>query len=152
MRLSTQESPWAEGQVPTGGRVVGLSLDLATEHWRHERPTIDWMGGTAQDPMYRDVGDIVASGLAVGGGVVYFTAVGSGQLMAVDAASGGLLWQADIGPVFAGPALSRGRVYVGGGNTLFSPIPAEALFPRKYTGSVSCFGLPDDESKAPTRN
>jgi hypothetical protein len=59
--------------------------------------------------MYRDVGDLVASGIAVGNGVVYFTAVGSGKLVALDAATSAVLKEVDLGPVFAGPSLSRGR-------------------------------------------
>jgi hypothetical protein len=96
--------------------------------------------------MYRDVGDVVASGIAVGNGVAYFTAVGSGKLIALDASTGKVLKEIDIGPVFAGPSLSRGRVYVGGGNTLFSPSDFECFFPKQYTGSVRCFGLPDEDA------
>jgi outer membrane protein assembly factor BamB/dienelactone hydrolase len=145
VRLATQDSPLAAGQVPTGGRVTATSLDLATEHWRHERPKIPEMGGKPGKPMYRDVGDVVASGIAVGNGVAYFTAVGSGKLIALDTSTGKVLKEIEIGPVFAGPSLSRGRVYVGGGNTLFTPIEPECFFPKKYTGSVQCFGLPDEE-------
>jgi outer membrane protein assembly factor BamB len=126
----------------TGGRVTATSIDLTTERWRHERPKIPEMGGKPGKPMYRDVGDVVASGIAVGNGVIYFTAVASGKLIALDAASGAVLKEITIGPVFAGPSLSRGRVYVGGGNTLFTPSPFECFFPKKYTGSVQCFGLP----------
>lgn len=93
--------------------------------------------------MYKDVGDVVASGIAVGNNVVYFTAVGSGKLIALDAATGKVLKEIEIGPVFAGPSLSRGRVYVGGGNTLFTPRDFECFFPKKYTGCVRCFSLPD---------
>ncbi len=142
VRLATQALSFMPGQVPTGGRVTATSLDLATERWRHERPKIAEMGGKPGKPMYRDVGDIVASGLAVGNGVVYFTAVGSGKLIALDAANGKVLKAIEIGPVFAGPSLSRGRVYIGGGNTLFTPSEFECFFPKKYTGSVQCFGLP----------
>src|SRR5205085_1277671 len=131
VRLATQASPLAPGQVPTGGRVTATSADLATERWRHERPTIPAMGGTPGNPMYRDAGDVVASGIAVGNGVAYFTAVGSGKLVALDAATGKVLKETDLGPVFAGPALSRGRVYAGGGNTLWSPGEAECFFPKK---------------------
>jgi outer membrane protein assembly factor BamB len=143
LRLGTQASPLAAGQLPTGGRVTATSVDLGTERWRHERPKIPAMGGTRDKPLYRDVGDVVASGIAVGNGVAYFTAVGSGRLIALDATTGKLLREIDIGPVWAGPALSRGRVYVGGGNTLFTPGEFECFFPKKYTGSVRCFGLPD---------
>ncbi len=146
VRLATQASPYAS-QGPTGGRVTATSIDLATERWRHERPKIPEMGGKPGKPMYRDVGDVVASGIAVGNGVVYFTAVGSGKLIALDAATGALLKEITIGPVFAGPSLSRGRVYVGGGNTLFTPSEYECFFPKKYTGSVQCFGLPGKDKE-----
>ncbi len=150
VRLATQASATAAGQVPTGGRVTAVSMDLATERWRHERPKIAAMGGTPEKPMYRDVGDVVASGIAVGNGVAYFTAVGSGKLVALDTANGAVLKEIDIGPVWAGPSLSRGRVYVGGGNTLFSDSESECFFPKQYTGSVRCFGLPGkDEVDAP---
>jgi outer membrane protein assembly factor BamB/dienelactone hydrolase len=147
LRLGTQDSPLASGQVPTGGRVTATSVDLATERWRHERPNIPAMGGTPEKPMYKDVGDVVASGIALGNGVAYFTAVGSGKLIALDAATGKVSKEIDLGPVWAGPSLSRGRVYVGGGNTLFGPRESECFFPKKYTGTVRCFGLPEaDES------
>jgi outer membrane protein assembly factor BamB len=142
LRLGTQPSPLAARQFPTGGRVTATSVDLGTEHWRHERPKIPAMGGTPDKPTYRDVGDVVASGIAVGNGVVYFTAVGTGRLIALDAASGEVLKEIELGPVFAGPSLSRGRVYIGGGNTLFSPREYECYFPKQYTGSVRSFGLP----------
>ncbi len=142
LRSATQDSPFARGQVPTGGRVTATSIDLASERWRHERPTVPEMGGTPGRPMYRDVGDVVASGIAVGNGVAYFTAVGSGKLVALDAATGAVLKEIVLGPVWAGPSLSRGRVYVGGGNTLFSTNEYECFFPKQYFGSVRCFGLP----------
>jgi glucose dehydrogenase len=142
LRSGTQDSPFARRQVPTGGRVTATSMDLASERWRHERPKIPEVGGTPGNPMYRDVGDVVGSGIAVGNGVVYFTAVGSGKLVALDAATGAVLKEIVLGPVWAGPSLSRGRVYVGGGNTLFSPNEYECFFPKQYTGSVRCFGLP----------
>src|SRR5262249_55591842 len=90
-------------------------------------------------------GDVVASGIALGNGVAYFTAVGSGKLIALDATTGKVLKEIDLGPVWAGPSLSRGRVYVGGGNTLFGPSEFECFFPKKYTGSVHCFGLPGED-------
>jgi len=142
LRLGTQASPLSAGQVPTGGRVTATSADLATERWRHERPKIAQIGGTPGKLMYRDVGDAVGSGVAVGNGVAYFTAVGSGKLVALDAATGVVLKEVDLGPVFAGPSLSRGRVYVGGGNTLWSPGAYESYFPKRSTGGVRSFGLP----------
>lgn len=143
VRLATQVVSFAPWQVPTAGRVTATSVDLTRELWRHERPKIPEMGGKPGKPLYRDVGDVVASGIAVGNGVVYFTTVGSGKLIALDAATGVILKEITLGPVFAGPSLSRGRVYVGGGNTLFTPSAFECFFPKKYTGSLQCFGLPD---------
>jgi hypothetical protein len=145
IRLGTQDRPLASGQAPTGGRVTATSVDLAIERWRHERPKIAVMGGAPGKPKYKDVGDIIGSGLAVGNGVVYFTTVGSGKLIALDAESGSLLKEIDLGPVFCGPSLSRGRVYVGSGNTLWGPRETENFFPKKFTGSVQCFGLPGED-------
>ena len=143
IRLGTQAGPLSLGQVPTGGRVTATSIDLTTERWRHERPTIPVMKGRFGLPTYRNVGDIVGSGIAVGNGVAYFTTVGSGKLIALDAATGELLREFDLGPVFAGPSLSRGRIYVGGGNTLWNHTDFECYFPKQYTGCVRCFGLAD---------
>jgi polyvinyl alcohol dehydrogenase (cytochrome) len=143
LRLGTQATALAPDQLPTGGRVTATSLDLNVERWRHERPRIPEIGGTPEKPMYRDVGDVVASGIAVGNGVVYFTAVGSGKLIALDAGTGSVLKEFSLGPVWSGPSLSRGRVYVGTGNTLFTPDNAyETFFPKQHTGTVRCFGLP----------
>ena len=43
--------------------------------------------------------------LSLDHGVAYFTAVGSGKLLALDAATGAVLKEIALGPVFAGPAL-----------------------------------------------
>ena len=73
---------------------------------------------------------------AIGTSVVYFTTVASGKLVALDAVSGSVLKELDLGPVWSGPSVSRGRVYVGTGNLLFSPGPQEAYFPKSATGTV----------------
>jgi hypothetical protein len=45
--------------------------------------------------------------------------------------------------VWCGPSVSRGRVYVGSGNVLFSPDdPREAFFPKRSAGTLYSFGLP----------
>jgi hypothetical protein len=119
------------------------------------------MAGTPERPIHYERGDIVGSGIAVGNGVAYFTAAGSEKLVALDTATGAVLREIEIGPVFCGPSLSHGRVYVGGGNTVFTgprdprkeaPVSTErqtgGLFPLQIIGSVKCFGLPDDEAKA----
>ena len=103
------------------------------------------IGGPPPKPTYTNVGDPVASGIAVANGVIYFTTVASGKLVALDAATGAMLNEIDLGPVWSGPSVSRGRVYVGTGNTLFSPMDYEAFFPKKYTGELYSFGLPGDD-------
>ncbi len=145
IRLATQETPAASGSAPTGGRVVAISLDGRTERWRHERALVASLGGPPPKPVFTDVGDPVASGIAVANGVLYFTTVASGKLVALDIADGRVLKELDLGPVWSGPSVSRGRVYVGTGNTLFSPSPGEAFFPKSSTGVLHSFGLPGDD-------
>jgi polyvinyl alcohol dehydrogenase (cytochrome) len=143
--LGSQEKPAESGAPPTGGRVVAISLDTKSELWRHERPKVASIGGPPPKPTYTNVGDPVASGIAVANGVVYFTTVASSKLVALDAGTGALLKEIDLGPVWSGPSVSRGRVYIGTGNTLFSPADYESFFPKKYTGELYSFGLPGDD-------
>jgi polyvinyl alcohol dehydrogenase (cytochrome) len=145
LRLASQETQAAGAVPPTGGRVVALSPDTRTERWRHERPKVASVGGPPPKPAYTAVGDPVASGVAVANGVVYFTTVVSGKLVALDAATGAVRKEIDLGPVWSGPSVSRGRVYVGTGNTLFTPMEFEAYFPKKFTGVVYSFGLPGED-------
>jgi glucose dehydrogenase len=133
------------GGPVTGGRVVALSLDLRTERWRHERPKVASLGGPLPKPVFTNAGDPVASGLAVANGVVYFTTVASGKLVALDSSTGTLLKEIDLGPVWSGPSVSRGRVYVGTGNILITPGENEEFFPKKDTGAVYSYGLPGDD-------
>jgi polyvinyl alcohol dehydrogenase (cytochrome) len=148
LRLMAQERPVDSIVPPTGGRVVALSPDTRTERWRHERPKVASLGGPKPKPRYTDVGDPVASGVAVANGVVYFTTVASGKLVALDAATGAVLKEIDLGPVWSGPSVSRGRIYVGTGNTLFVPYDIEAYFPKKYIGVLYSFGLPGEDEVA----
>ena len=69
----------------------------------------------------------------------------SGAAAGVDASTGALLKEFDLGPVWSGPSVSRGRVYSGSGNTQLSPTPEEAFFPKRYSGTLYCFGLPGDD-------
>ena len=115
---------------PEGGRVVSLSANLATEHWRHERPMIRVPGYHGGDP--------VASGIALGGGVACFTTTVSEQLVVVDASTGQLLRSIHVGTVWAGPSISRGRIYVGSGSILF--------LKKQTTGTLYSFGLPGEDS------
>jgi outer membrane protein assembly factor BamB len=87
----------------------------------------------------------VASGIALANGVVFFTTVASGKLVALDADTGTVLKAVELGPVWSGPSVSRGRVYVGTGNTLFSPMDYEVFFPKKYNGVLYSFGLPGSD-------
>jgi outer membrane protein assembly factor BamB len=144
-RMVNQEKQSDGALPPTGGRVVAISADTRTEHWRHERPKVASLGGPPPKPVYKDVGDPVASGIAVANGVVYFTTVASGKLVVLDATAGALLKEFDLGPVWSGPSVSRGRVYVGTGNTLFNPADWEAYFPKRRTGVLYSFGLPGED-------
>ena len=65
--------------------------------------------------------------------------------MALDALTGKLLKEIDLGPVWTDPSVSRGRVYVGSGNTLFNPPDFEAYFPKRYSGTVFSIGLPGED-------
>lgn len=143
--LGSQEKAADSGVPPTAGRVVAISLDTKTERWRHERPKVASLGGPPPKPVFKDVGDLVASGVAVANGVVYFTGVAGGKLVALDAASGTVLKEIEIGPVWSGPSVSRGRVYVGTGNTLFNAADYEAFFPKRFTGTLYSFGLPGED-------
>jgi polyvinyl alcohol dehydrogenase (cytochrome) len=143
--LASLAPPVPKGGPLSGGRVVAISLDTQSERWRHERPKVPSLGGPPPKAVYTDAGDPVASGIAVAGGVVYFTAVASGKLVALDAASGNVLKEIELGPVWSGPSVSRGRVYIGTGNTQFSPADSETFLPKKYTGVVYSFGLPSQD-------
>jgi outer membrane protein assembly factor BamB len=146
LRLATNADRRLRYWPPTGGRVVSISLDTSKENWRHERPKVKAVGGTKEKPAYTDVGDPVASGIALANGVAYFTTTVSNKLVAVDMASGKVLIEIDLPPVWCGPTVSRGRVYVGTGNLLFAPgNPQEDYFPKSALGSVYSFGLPGED-------
>jgi outer membrane protein assembly factor BamB len=145
LRMGSLEKAAESANPPTSGRVVALGLDLHAERWRHERPKLDSIGGPPPKTVYRNVGDPVASGIAVANGVIYFTTVASGKLVAIDAETGSVLKEIELGPVWSGPSVSRGRIYVGTGNTLFNPTNWETYFPKEFTGSVRCFGQPGED-------
>jgi outer membrane protein assembly factor BamB len=142
IQLGTQESP-ANSRPPTAGRVVSISLDTKQESWRHERPKVASVGGPPPKPLFKDVGDPVAAGIAVANGVVYFTTLRTSKLVALDASTGKLLREIPLPPVWSGPAVSRGRVYVGTGNIV---LPDVVLFgPTQFTGTLFSFGLPGED-------
>jgi polyvinyl alcohol dehydrogenase (cytochrome) len=126
---------------PSGGRVTAISLDTAQEFWRHDRSKLAEVPRRGGEP-FRNVGDPVASGIAIANGVAYFTTLVSNQLVAIDTSTGELLVEIPMGPVFCGPSVSRGRVFVGSGNTLWSASPSEDFFPKRFTGTLYSFGLP----------
>ena len=129
---------------PTAGRVVCISGDTQVECWRHERPRTAPAGATLK-ALLKEVGDPVASGVAVANGVVYFTTTISKKLIVLDAANGERLKEIDLGAVWSGPAVSRGRVYVGTGNILFSSPGNMSLFPHQPNGAVVSLGLPGED-------
>lgn len=146
IRRGTSEKPSESISHPTGGRVVSISVDTRHENWRHERPRIAAIGGTKERPAFTNVGDPVASGIAVANGVAYFTTTVSNKLVALDAATGAVLKEIELGPVWSGPTVSRGRVYVGTGNLLFIPGSLqEVYFAKSFAGTVRSFGLPGDD-------
>jgi hypothetical protein len=112
VRLMSHEKQTEIG-VPTGGRVVALTMDTRTERWRHERPKVATLGGPKPKPVYNDVGDPVASGVAVANGVVFFH---HGRKREVGRPRRGLRRRAQGNQPRAGmvrPSVSRGRVYAG---------------------------------------
>ncbi len=133
------------GAPPTGGRVTSIKADTKSENWRHERPKVKWVGGTEKKPLFRNTGDPVASGIAVANGCLFFTTFTSNKLVALNASTGQMLKEISLGPVLAGPSVSRGRVYIGTGNTQFSEHPSEAYFPKSTTGILYSFGLPGED-------
>jgi outer membrane protein assembly factor BamB len=142
IQLGTQESK-AASRPPTGGRVVAISLDTQAEFWRHERPKVAAVGGPPAKPVSKKVGDPVASGIAVANGAVYFTTLMSSKLVVLDASTGEKLREIGLPPVWSGPAVSRGRIYVGTGNIV---LPDAAFFgPTQSTGILFSFGLPGED-------
>ena len=85
----------------------------------------------------------MASGIAVANDVVYFTTLMSSKLLAVGASTGEQLREIQLQPVWSGPAVSRGRVYVGTGNIV---LPDVRFFgPTQSTGTLFSFGLPGED-------
>lgn len=147
MRMGTNPDARLRFFPPTGGRVVSISLDTTKENWRHERPKVATVGGTKEAPAFTDVGDPVASGIALANGMAFFTTIVSNKLVIVDTSTGKLLREIDLNePIWCGPVVSRGRVYVGTGNLLFAPNNAqEDYIPKSPFGAIISFGLPGED-------
>ena len=138
--------------APSGGRVTSIAADTLSEYWRHERPKVKYANAADGKTYYS--GDPVASGIAVATDVLFFTTNVSGKLTALETRHGRVLKEFKIGPVWCGPSISRGRVYVGSGNNLFRPWNAEKAsespggfsLPLTEEGAVYSFGaMGDDE-------
>jgi polyvinyl alcohol dehydrogenase (cytochrome) len=114
---------------PEAGRVVCLSTDLKTESWRHERPKIRSIFYTGGDP--------VAAGIAIGGGLACFAPAVSEKLVVLNSETGQVVKELPTGPLWTGPSISRGRVYVGTGSVMF--------LKQQETGSLISFGLPGED-------
>jgi len=117
------------GHPPEAGRVVSVAGGLKTENWRHERPTVNSFFGESGDP--------IASGIAVGGGLACFTSTLSEKLILLNAETGATVKEIDVGTVWSGPSISRGRIFVGTGSMLF--------LGQKLTGTLHSFGLPEED-------
>ncbi len=132
---------------PSGGRVTAIQPDTLKEHWRHERDQLTLQ--RYDDPaVLHIVGDPVGSGIAVANDVAYFTTTMSSQLVALDVRSGEVLVEIPLGPVWSGPSVSRGRVYVGTGNIFFErqeEAERRFEFPQSEMGAVISFGLPGSD-------
>lgn len=79
-------------------------------------------GGTAWSTSVTPVGEnsnsVSGGGLAYEGGLVFVT-TGFGELVALDASSGGVLWRQRVdSAVSGGPAVQNGTVYVAGSNNI----------------------------------
>ncbi|MCS7468703.1 PQQ-binding-like beta-propeller repeat protein [Stieleria sp. ICT_E10.1] len=136
---------------PSAGRVTAISPNTLVEHWRHERPRLHHTN--LDDGGKFTCGDPVASGVALTDELVFFTTNLSGKLSALDSRTGELLKEIAIGPVWCGPSISRGRVYVGSGSDLFQAWNSKEQvktrigfsLPKTEVGAVFCFGLPGDD-------
>ena len=82
--------------------------------------------------------------IAVANEVVYFTTLMSSKLMALDASTGKPLRAIQLPPVWSGPAVSRGRVYVGTGNIVL-PDMNFSTGPSQSMGTLFSFGLPGED-------
>jgi outer membrane protein assembly factor BamB len=122
-RLPVTSTPAVAGGtvyfVSSAGSLVALDASNGQPRWvaateyerRFEARGLHGYAPTAQT--IADAWDVWTSSPAISGGKVYYGS-GDGNVYAVDAASGVLLWKFPTGNVVHGsPAVSRGTVYVG---------------------------------------
>ena len=117
-----------------------------TENWRHERPKVTAVGGTKEKPAFTDVGDPVASGIAVANGVAYFTTTVSNKLVALDTATGAVLKEIDLGPVWCGPSCrAAGSTSAPATCCSRRATRARRTSPRARRARSTRFGLPGED-------
>jgi polyvinyl alcohol dehydrogenase (cytochrome) len=90
------------GQPPNRGILSAVAADGSHELWHFDTPFSPNISGTA-----------------VANGVVYFQSMLDGTFYALDAASGRLLAHVATGGESSGPAVSRGQIYLGTGDSAF---------------------------------
>lgn len=110
------------GLPPVKGIISAVAGDGSHEIWRFETPFSPNI-----------------SGVAVANDVVYFQSGLDFSLYALDAKTGQQLARVTTGSLSSGPAISRGQIYLGTGDAVFSfLIPTTPLGP----GSIIALGLP----------
>jgi polyvinyl alcohol dehydrogenase (cytochrome) len=144
--------------TPIGGTVGGLFADSAYADGVVYANGTDWPAPLAFGPPVRGILSAVAadgshelwhfdtpfspnlSGVAVANGVVYFQSTFDGTFFALDAKTGNVLAQVVTGGQSSGPAISRGQIYLGTGDTAF---PAFLPFLQLGPGAIIAVGLSD---------
>jgi hypothetical protein len=87
-----------------------------------------------------------ASGVAVANGVVYFQSMLDGTFYALNAKTGAPLAQVVTGGQSSGPAISRGQIYIGTGDSAFPFLdPTLPIGP----GSITALGIDDPARSRP---
>jgi polyvinyl alcohol dehydrogenase (cytochrome) len=119
-------SDWPDllaGGPPNQGILSAVAADGSHELWHFDTPFSPNI-----------------SGVAVANGVVYFQSMLDGTFYALDALTGHLLAQVATGGQSSGPAVSRGQIYLGTGDSAFPFLnPTLPLGP----GSVVALGIDD---------
>ena len=146
--------------IGTGLASVGAAAGGSADPSPPKTPTSVGYGGAVSsvDPYASQVGlDVLTrGGNAADAAVAMASALGvtepfsagvggGGYFVYYDATSGKVLKEIEVGPVWSGPAVSRGRVYVATGNVLFSSSSEFSLFPHNPNGAIISLGLPGDD-------
>jgi polyvinyl alcohol dehydrogenase (cytochrome) len=149
--------------TPIGGTVGGLFADSAYADGVVYANGTDWPAPLGFGPPNRGILSAIAadgsqvlwhfdtpfspdlSGVAVANGVVYFQSIFNGNFYALDAQTGAVLAQVTTGGQSSGPAVSRGQIYLGIGDTAF---PGFLPFLSLGPGSIVALGLDDKHAPA----